>query len=285
MLYLCWVSCYSVTNATIREAYVEQMAPDHQHITAAVLNNMKTDILDERLRKYLEQGRAAYHAGDFEAAEKYLESVLEQHRGFADVHNILGVIRHHRGEFSRARERLEEALQLNPRYTDAALNLAITYNHLGMFDEAKALYSGILSETGNGQGHTDPFVLGKLANMHADLADAYASSGMISDAVREYRRAIYLRPDFPDLRTRLAATLRDSGDLDAALLELISARDRHPSYIPARLALGMAFLVLGKIDEAMTEWNAILLQDPTNTRAKLYLQMAQNQRDELDKNK
>lgn len=241
---------------------------------------MKNDPMDERLRKNLELGRAAYHAGDFEAAEKYLSEVLQHHRGFADVHNILGVIYHHRGEYGHAKDCLEEALQLNPRYTDAALNLAITYNHLGMFDEAKALYAGILSETNRGREPRDPFILGKLANMHADLADAYASSGMISDSVREYRRAIYLRPDFPDLRTRLASTLRDSGDLEGALLELIEARDRHPTYIPARLGLGMAFLVLERVDEAISEWETILQQDPTNQRAKLYLQMAKSHREE-----
>lgn len=242
---------------------------------------MTNQRLDDRLRKLLDLGRAAYRAGDFEVAEKYLEEILDVYRGFADVHNILGVIYHHRGEYSRARERFEEALQLNPRYTDAALNLSVTYNHLGMFDEAKALYAGALSQARSGEERQDPFVLGKLANLHADLGDAYGSAGMVTDAIREYRRAIHLRPDFPDLRTRLANTLRDTGDLEGAALELSAARDRHPRYLPARLSLGVTLLALGRLDEAVSEWQEILKLEPEHTRARFYLQMAQTHREEL----
>jgi tetratricopeptide (TPR) repeat protein len=237
--------------------------------------------MDDRIRKLLDLGRAAYTAGDFDVAEKYLEEVLNSQFAFADVHNILGVIYHHRGEYGRARERFEEALRINPRYTDAALNLSVTYNHLGMFDEAKALYAGALSQARGGEERQDPFILGKLANMHADIGDAYASAEMFSDAVREYRRAIHLRPDFPDLRTRLANTLRDTGDLEGAALELSAACDRQPNYIPARLSLGVTLLALGRLDEAKSEWEEILKQEPNHTRARFYLQMAKTHREEL----
>lgn len=237
--------------------------------------------MDERLRKLLDLGHAAYAAGDYDVAQHYLEEVLETHRGFADVHNILGVIYHQRGEYGRARERFEEALQINPHYTDAALNLSITYNHLGMFDEAMAIYAGALSHVKSGEEKRDPFILGKLANAHADLGEAYASAGMLSDAIREYRRAIHLRPDFPDLRTRLASTLRDSGDLEGASLELKAARDWHPHYVPARLHLGMTLLAMGRPDEAIAEWEEILKTDPQHARARFYIQMVKNNREKF----
>ncbi len=135
-------------------------------------------VMDEDLRRLLTIGREHYTAHDWDAAEKALTQVLGQHRGFADVFNMLGVIWHGQGKLVEAQGAFEEALRLNPSYTEAALNLAVTYNDLGKYAEARDVYGKAIQRTRSAPRSLDPFVKGKLANMHADLGAAYAGLAM-----------------------------------------------------------------------------------------------------------
>ncbi len=232
--------------------------------------------MDDDLRRLIVLGREHYRAHDYDAAEQVLTQVVAHHRGFADIFNMLGVIWHGQGKFAEAQGAFEDALRLNPSYTEAALNLAVTYNDLGKYAEAREVYGKAIQRTRAAPRSLDPFVKGKLANMHADLGAAYAEHGLYPEAVREYHKALELCPTFGDLRTRLAAVLRDSGDAPGAARELEIVKTTQPRYLPARLALGTTLYMLGKRDEATREWEAVLTADPDNKAAKLYLSMARD---------
>jgi tetratricopeptide (TPR) repeat protein len=233
-------------------------------------------MMDDALRRLITVGREHYRAHDFEAAEKILTEVVKQHSGFADIFNMLGVIFHSRGELERACQAFERALSINPSYTEAALNLSVTYNDLGRYSQAREVYQRVIQRTRSAPRSLDPFVKGKLANMHADLGAAYAESGMFQEAVREYHKALELCPSFVDLRTRLAAVLRDMGDAPQAVRELEIVKTIQPKYVAARLALGTALHTLGRREEAIHEWEAVEQLDPGNKAARLYLQMARD---------
>ena len=130
---------------------------------------------------------------------------------FADVHDMLGVIAHNAGRYVDA-ERLERALALNPNYTEAALNLAVTYNDRGKFAKAREIYKRIKGRPTGDTAALDPFARGKIANMHAELAQAYIDANMPREAIGEYEKAVRLCPDFADLHTKLGTLLRQSGD-------------------------------------------------------------------------
>ena len=105
----------------------------------------------------------------------------------------------------KAARAFEAALRINPGYTDAALNLAVTYNDTGHYKEAQEAYRHALAHSGAAAGKLDRFVQGKLANMYAEIAAVYLSSGLYPDAIREYRKALDLGPKFVDIRAALAA--------------------------------------------------------------------------------
>jgi len=230
--------------------------------------------MDDRTKQLLALGREHYEKREFDKAEHYLMQVADRGTtGFADVYNMLGVIFHDRGQFEEAQAKFERALSINPRYTEAALNLAVTYNDLGRYDEAKKIYQGAIAAGEEAPGKMDPFVKGKIANLHAETATAYADAGLISEAMHEYRKAVILCPHFADLRLKLANLYRQQGDLDAAKYELKEGLSHRPKYVPARVALGVVLLGLGKKDEARKQWEAALEVDSEHKAAKMYLRM------------
>src|SRR5688500_12988340 len=167
--------------------------------------------MDEALKQLLTLGRGYFEKKQYAQAEKYLSQVVEQNQAFADVYNMLGIVYHDQGQFARAQRAFEAALRLNPAYTEAALNLAVIYNDMGKYREAKEVYQSALSRQKGAPGNVDPFVKGKIANMYADIGDVFASSGMLIEAIDEYRRALALCPQFVDIRLKLGDAMRDNG--------------------------------------------------------------------------
>jgi tetratricopeptide (TPR) repeat protein len=234
--------------------------------------------MDEKVREALATGRELYRQKEYVRAEPYLAQVASAQVPYADVYNMLGVIYHDVGQFSRAQQCFEEALKINPAYTEASLNLAVTYNDMGRYAEAKDLYLGALTSSTRPGVKLDSFVMGKLANMYAEIAEVYASSGAFDEAIAEYRRALALRPTFIDIRLRLAEALRDAGRAPDALRELKAILAQNADYMPARLHHGLTLFSTGDSNAAIAELEAICKEHPDpadkqGARAKLYLDM------------
>ena len=234
--------------------------------------------MDERIKQALLLGREHYAKREFEKAEQLLRQVLEVDDRFADVHDMLGVISHSRGNFLQAEHHFERALQLNPSYTEAALNLAVTYNDRGKYEAAREVYTRIQGKPTGSLATLDPFARGKLANMHADVAQAYADCGLPRQAIEELEKAVGLCPHFADLRTRLGNLLREAGEHARAKEHFEAAVGARPNYVVARVQLGVTLLALGDPNGAEESWKKALEIEPDNTQAKMYLHMLEIQR-------
>ena len=234
--------------------------------------------MNERVKQLLVLGREHYGKREFEKAEQMLRMVLEEEDRYADVHDMLGVIAHSRGNFLVAERHFERALEINPAYTEAALNLAVTYNDRGKYEKAREVYSRIkVGPSGTAAG-LDPFARGKLANMHAEIAQAYHDAGLIREAVREYEKGVSLCPHFADLQTKLGTLLREIHDLAGARAHYEAALQSKPSYVPARLQLGVILLALGEPAAAEEHWKHVITLEPENSQAKMYLRMLERTR-------
>ena len=230
--------------------------------------------MDEHTKQLLLLGREHFQKRELDKAEPMFRQVLAEDDRLADVHDMLGVICHARGNFAQAEHHFERALAINPGYTEAALNLAVTYNDRGKYEAARQVYARIKTQPGGTLQGLDPFARGKIANMHAEVGQAYADAGLVREAIAEYDKAIGLCPDFADLRTKLGTLLREVNDLPRAREQYEAAVRARPAYVLARIQLGVTLLAMGDSGAAAIEWQKALEVEPDNVRAKMYLRMA-----------
>ena len=220
-------------------------------------------------------GKEAFDHQDYTKAERYLSEVVKDGYEFADVYNMLGIIYHQEGKYEKAVHSFEMALEINPNYTDASMNLAVIYNDMGALDKAKVVYLDAQkrAQTKASPKGLDSFSLGKLSNLHKDIADVYLSFGMNEEAIEEYAKALKLNPDFVDIRTKLGIALRDSERYKEALTHLKQAVSERSDYIPALLALALCYFKMGNSKDAKETLAVVMKSDPDNKIAALYLTM------------
>jgi tetratricopeptide (TPR) repeat protein len=191
---------------------------------------------------------------------------------------MMGVVQFEGGDVDAARASFERALEINPFYTEAALNLSVCLNERGEYDRAREVYER--ARTGPGQGgldRLDAYARGKIANLHREVGDAYAAVHLTEDAMKEYRKALRVCPTFPDIRTRLANMLRDSGQTDEAIDEYEGVVQASPTYVPGFLNYGIALWQAGRIADARAQWSRALQLEPDNRTCRVYLHMTEDE--------
>ena len=221
----------------------------------------------------LERARERFAVQDYYGTVHLLEEIVATGRAFADVHHLLGVSLSLLGQRERALAELSRALELNPRYLEALIHFGLVLSELGREAEAEDAFRRAASSVSPPLNGLPSPVASRLANHHAELAEAYAEAGALDRAVEEYRRALELGPTFVDLRYRMARLLLESGrSLEAreALEEVIRLR---PNFLDALAALGLAHFLSGDALGAREIWRSCLSRRPENARVEAYLAM------------
>jgi tetratricopeptide (TPR) repeat protein len=229
--------------------------------------------MDARPDRSVARAKERLEAGDAYGAIHVLREVVASGRAFADAHQLLGLAYSVIGQWDGALAEFDRALSLNPRYVEAHLNRAVTLNELGRYEEATAAFDaaqdlGAVDHT----GFSAP-VASQLANMHAALAEAYAEAGGQGEAIRQLEAAVALRPEFLDLRFRLARLRLDAGDGPSARRELEAILALRPEYEAARASLGMACYLMGDHGAAREVWRECRERSPEDPRIGAYLSL------------
>ena len=187
--------------------------------------------MDARPDRQVARAKERLDAGDAYGAIHLLREVVATGKAFADAHHLLGLAYSMVGQREEALAEFDRALALNPRYVDAHLNRAVTLNDLGRSEEATAAFAaaqglGAVDHT----GFPAP-VASQLANLHAELGEAYMEAGGMAQAI-------------------LAA---------------------RPGYDAARASLGLACYLLGDRAGARSAWEACRAKSPDDPKVVAYL--------------
>lgn len=210
---------------------------------------------------------------DYYGTVHLLEEIVAAGRAFADVHHLLGVSLSLLGQRERALAEFDRALELNPRYLEALIHQGLVLYEMGREAEAEDSFRRASASLAPASSGLAGPIAARLANQHAELAEAYAEAGALDRAVEQYQRALELGPTFVDLRYRMARLLLESGrSLEAreALEEVLRTR---PNFVDACAALGLAHYLSGDALGARDIWTACLKRRPENARVEAYLSM------------
>ena len=218
----------------------------------------------------LERAKQHFELTDYHGAIVLLQELVDEGKAFADAHHLLGLCLHMVGQAERALASFDQALKLNPRYVEALLHRGVVLAEQGRDDEASAAFQAA-RESGTGERagvpvhHAD-----KLANLHADLAEAYAQAGSLTRAVEQLRAALELGPAFHDLRYRLGKYLLDCGRSLEAREELELVVAARPGSTEARCAYALASYLSGDVLTAREHLDHVLRERPGHVRARAY---------------
>lgn len=224
-------------------------------------------------REALALGRHYFESGDSDAALVQLSRVLRTRRDYADVHYMVGLAHERRGDLEQASRSLEEALRINPGYAEARLALATLHERRGDFDRSRTLAETATTPQRAPAGAIDPTTRGKLANLHAAVADAYREAGDAREAVLAYRKALDRCPDFHDIRHRLGVALREAGLPHQAIQEFRRILRANPEHRASAVQLGVTWYTLGRVDDAVRLWRSVLDEEPARADARMYLRL------------
>ena len=106
------------------------------------------------------------------------------------------------------------------------------------------------------------------------LATELMTAGRHDEAIAQLREAVH---DFPDARAGLGTELFVEGravEAIGVLDEFVRASPAQPNRIPARLMLGEALMSQGRLDQAVSQFKAVLDQDPLNSSAQQNMVLA-----------
>lgn len=214
---------------------------------------------------------AAFERGEYATSLDLARRILSTRPAYADMRNLAGISLALLGDSEAALEELDAAIAINPEYVEALLNRALVLNDLGRFDEAKETLERASAREQSAADGIPAIAAARIANAHAHIGDLYTAVGAHERAWREYRTALELRPNFPDVRHRAGRTLLELGRVKEAVRMLRRVVLDTPSYTPARLDLGLALLRDGDVDAARAEWDACRAEGIDSPQLRAYL--------------
>lgn len=179
------------------------------------------------------------------------EAAIAEYRAAAEsgipdprIHLNLGNALTRTGRFEEARAEYREVLRMAPDYAGAVHNnFGILAAHEGDWDLAISEFEASLEADASN------------ANVLSNLASAYLTSGRFDQAIVAFRRAL-LRPEANEaiLRRSLGMAYYESGLLEEAEDELVSALRSNPQDLLALLTMAKVCMETGRESEAQTWW-------------------------------
>jgi tetratricopeptide (TPR) repeat protein len=233
-------------------------------------------------KEILERAKACFKRSEYKKAQALFAEIIESdHPGRdraiqVDALFHLANIFHIGGEIGKAIKAFNKVLEIEPSHTDASISLSVLYNDIGKYESAKKVFEQANERVKHksSDGLEDKHINKKFALKHYELGEMYMSYNRHEEALFEYNKATQLDPENLETRIKVAKAYAKKGYVAKAFDELRVLKNEHPNYYPARIALGVLYYGNGKILEAQSEWEKVLVRDKANREAAMYLNLS-----------
>jgi len=210
-------------------------------------------------------GTVYWHEGDLDKAESAWQRVLALNPNHADVLNNLGLLASRRHEYAEAVGFFQRAIEAKPNLSDPHLNLGETYLAMGQTEAAEPqLRAAVALSTLNTRARN---MLGQL------LVD----KGRLDEAREQFLASVRLEPNVTAFDYLGMIDIRRHA-LEVAERDFRAALSLDESDGNAHFGLGFVYKNLGRIAEALSQYQSGLAKDPTNPQALAAVQQLRQQR-------
>ncbi len=226
----------------------------------------------------LKSARECFDKQEYKKAQVVLNEIIESDDKNIDALFLMANIFHINGEIGKAIKAFTKVLTLNPEHTDSAISLSVLYNDIGQYEEARKVFEKAnerVKSKGSGAGlMEDAHINKKFSSKHFELADLYLSYNRYDEALFEFNKVVALDPINLEAKIKIAKVYAKKGFIAKAIEELRTLKNEEPNYAPARIALGVIHYGNGNVLEAQAEWEKVILKDPFNQEANMYLNLS-----------
>lgn len=198
-------------------------------------------------------GLIAQAKGNYAQALRLIEEAIDQDARQPVFYNNLGNVLLEDGQFEGAIQAFETARSIDPNFDEALYNLANAYQKAKQIEKAIACYEKYL------KGHPDH------VEANYNLGKALKSLGSFSQARECLERVVGLKSQFFNGLIELAVLCELENDWEAALTHYQRACVLKPEDIEVWNAMGHAYQVQGKFNNAIRSYRTALNQDPLHT--------------------
>ncbi len=224
------------------------------------------------LSELLPQGQAALRDKQYDRAQKVYEQVVKLDPRSAQGHSNLGFALYMRGSYPRAIEEFQTSLELDPHLDETEVLLSLSYFDTGQLQLAIPLLEKAYQRKKNDpdvaahlglaylreqQADKALVVLSHWAEIQPDSPEALYFKGKAAQYVASntFARLAKIAPDSYRTLQLGAEILRQRGLAPAAIGEYKKAIAQQPDAAGLHYALGTLYREVGRLDEALAEFN------------------------------
>ncbi|CAG4910236.1 tetratricopeptide repeat protein [Paraburkholderia gardini] len=183
---------------------------------------------------------------------------------------LANALAHHQvGQLAEARALYGRILQTEPGNPDALHFLGLLACQLGQHDVGLGLMEQSIAAHPN-------------ATYYNNIGNMLGQNGRLADAIEAYRRAVALKPDYPEAHNNLGNALREARQPEAAVESCARAIAERPGYAEAHNNLGNAQQDMGELEAAAASYGEAIRLNPDYAEAHNNLGNALRAQDKTD---
>jgi tetratricopeptide (TPR) repeat protein len=142
-----------------------------------------------------------------------------------------------------------------------------TYQRNRVWQDEISLWSDVVNHSPN------------KARPHNNVGVAYADQKKPDEALREYKTAIAIQPDYPDAHNNLGNSLEGLGHLEEAIEEYKKVLTLKPRYAKTYYNIGMLYYKQGEFSKALEAFEEAIRIEPNFAEARNNLGVIYNEND------
>jgi Flp pilus assembly protein TadD len=220
-----------------------------------------TADLPNSARAHYKYGIALQDAHQTAEAADQFRAALQITPGAEEVRYNLGHALKDQGRYVEAAEQLEQALQKDPRNADFHSDYGYVLDHLGKKDQAAQELATAVQ--------LNP----KSARAHYVYATFLAGNNQSDAAIDEFQKCLAHNPKSSEAHYYLGRVYFLKGDLENAKTHYLETARLDPN-APVHNSLGVVYMRLGQVPEAVAQFNEALRIRPDDTDAAENLRFA-----------